>query len=166
MSYATMAARAAIAAGLAALVVGCQAPGSRSGAPASTPTATGPTTPTAAVSPSATPSPVTAANTVQVCQAVDRLIIATSRRIAADSTAATERELTGEQLADQLRGNLAELADQIRSQARRAEDPQIKKLVADTADQIDAGGRAERPAAWLADTFTRIPANLTRDCRP
>ncbi|MCX4387011.1 hypothetical protein OG777_08725 [Micromonospora peucetia] len=65
----------------------------------------------------------------------------------------------------QLRRNLAELADDVRAQARRAADPQIRTLIEETADRIDAGSRASRPAAWLDSTFTGLPPTLTRDCR-
>ncbi|MFC0507751.1 hypothetical protein [Micromonospora costi] len=155
---------AVLSALLAALLAGCQAAGDEPRAPASAGTPT--TTAAAPATPTTSPSAVTAANTVEVCQAVDRLIIEASRKIAADSTAATERELTGEQITAQLRGTLADLADEVRSQARRAQDREIRKLVSGTADRIDAGARADRPAAWLDDTFTGIPATLMRDCRP
>ncbi|SIR21308.1 hypothetical protein [Micromonospora avicenniae] len=155
--------RAVVAALLVALLAGCQAPGTESGDPASKKPLPSTTSVPAATT---SPSPVTAANTVEVCQAVNRLIIAASQKISADSTAATKRELTGEQISAQLRRTLAELADQVRGQARRAEDREIRTLVTSTADQIDAGARAVRPAAWLDDTFTAIPANLMRDCRP
>ncbi|MFC3504003.1 hypothetical protein ACFOOK_23950 [Micromonospora krabiensis] len=152
---------------LTALLAGCQSPGADTGTPDATATATAPATVPPAPSPSsASPSPFTAANTVAVCQAVDRLIIATSKEIAADSAKATERELTAEQIAEELRADLAELADQVRAEAGRAEDPRIEALVADTADRIDAGSRAKRPTTWMADTYTRIPTTLMRDCRP
>ncbi|MFI7604959.1 hypothetical protein ACIBTV_07530 [Micromonospora sp. NPDC049366] len=152
---------------LAALLAGCQSPGAGAGAPDDPATTTAPAGAAPTPSPtSASPSPFTAANTVAVCQAVDRLIIATSKEIAADSAKATERELTSEQIAEELRADLAELADQVRAQAGRAEDPGIEALVAETADRIDAGSRAKRPSSWLADTYTQIPTTLMRDCRP
>ncbi|WBB65265.1 hypothetical protein [Micromonospora sp. WMMD812] len=166
MSQPIVTGRWAVAAvALAALLAGCQSPGAETDGLGGAPTPTAVAAPATAPS-TASPSPVTAANTVAVCQAVDRLIIASSRRIATESAAATERELTGEQIADQLRRNLAELADHVRAQARRAEDPRIGILVRGVADRIDAGSRAARPTAWLSDTFTRIPADLMRDCRP
>ncbi|MEV4809835.1 hypothetical protein [Micromonospora avicenniae] len=155
--------RAAAAALLAALLAGCQAPGTKSSDLAThKPIPSTTTTPT----PTTSPSPVTAANTVEVCQAVDRLIIAARRKISADSAAATERELTGEEIDAQLRRTLAKLADQVRGEARRAQDREIRTLVTSTADRIDRGSRAARPTAWLDDTFTGIPAVLMRDCRP
>ncbi|TDC28898.1 hypothetical protein E1211_27015 [Micromonospora sp. 15K316] len=149
---------------LAALLAGCQAPGTSSDGPTSN--GARPSPPSAAATPTASPSPVTAANTAQVCQAVDGLIITASRRIVADSRAATERESTAEQLNARLRRTLADLADQVRDQARRAQDHEIRTLITSTADRIDAGARAGRPAAWLDDTFTEIPTALMRDCRP
>jgi hypothetical protein len=156
--------RAAAAVAFGVLAVGCQdAPREEAGTPtgASSPS---PTVPASAV---ASPSPVatTAANTAEVCREVDRVILAGSQKIATDSAASVSRDLTGEQVADQLRRNLAELADDVRAQARRAADPQIRALIDDTADRIDAGSRAARPAAWMSSTFTGIPPRLTRDCR-
>ncbi|PWU54797.1 hypothetical protein DLE60_29315, partial [Micromonospora globispora] len=115
--------------------------------------------------PTASPSPVTAANTAAVCAAVDKLIIAGSREIAADSTEATRRKLTPEQINGQLKGNLADLADDVRAQAARAQDPEIKALIADTATRIDAGARSDNPVKWLSSTFVDIPPRLTRECR-
>ncbi|MEV4197743.1 hypothetical protein [Micromonospora globbae] len=164
MSQPTSIVRWAAAAAALALLTGCQTSGTETGGPAPT-TPAAPTT-GAASTPTTSPSPVTAANTVEVCQAVDRLVIAASRKIAADSTAATERELTGEQISAQLRRTLGDLADDVRAQARRAQDQEVRALLGDTADRIDAGARAQRPAAWLDSTFTRIPATLMRECRP
>ncbi|MGK5738023.1 hypothetical protein [Micromonospora sp. URMC 103] len=167
--------RAASGVLLVALLAGCQASGdgtptaAESGAPAPIGAESGTPAPTGSAStatPTTSPSPVTAANTVEVCEAVDRLLLDASRKIAADSTAATERKLTGEQITAQLRETLADLADQVDAQARRAQDREIRTLVAGTADRIDAGARAERPTAWLAETYTDIPATLMRDCRP
>ncbi|MER7330509.1 MULTISPECIES: hypothetical protein [unclassified Micromonospora] len=156
--------RAAATVALGVLAVGCQdAPREEAGAPTGAPSAS-PTAPASAtVSPS--PVPTTAANTAEVCRQVDRAILAGSRKIATDSAASVRRDLTGEQVADQLRRNLADLADDVRAQARRAADPQIRALIEDTADRIDAGSRASRPAAWMTSTFTGIPAQLTRECR-
>ncbi|MEU5562614.1 hypothetical protein [Micromonospora musae] len=156
--------RVAGAALLATLLAGCQAPGANSAGPASNEPRPSPTS--APATPTASPSPVTAANTAEVCQAVDRLIITASRKIIADSNAATERKSTGEQLNAQLRRILDGLADQVRDQARRAQDREISTLITSTADRIDAGARASRPTTWLDDTFTGIPATLMRDCRP
>ncbi|MEU7994253.1 hypothetical protein AB0B83_02785 [Micromonospora sp. NPDC049060] len=155
--------RAAATVALGVLAVGCQDTAreetARPGA--------APPSPTAPASAAPSPSPVatTAANTVEVCREVDKLILAGSRRIATDSAASVTRDLTGEQVADQLRRNLAGLADDVRAQARRAADPEIRALIQDTADRIDAGSRASRPAAWMDSTFTAIPPKLTRECR-
>ncbi|MGW4502568.1 hypothetical protein ACWENR_28670 [Micromonospora sp. NPDC004336] len=154
--------RAAAAVALGVLAVGCQDTSPEqadAGAPAP-----GPTAP-ASAAPSPSPVATTAANTAEVCREVDRVIVAGSRRIATDSAASVDRDLTGEQVADQLRRNLADLADDVRAQARRAADPQIRALIEETADRIDAGSRASRPAAWMNSTFTAIPPRLTRDCR-
>ncbi|MEU6203772.1 hypothetical protein ABZ814_09290 [Micromonospora musae] len=156
--------RAAGAALLATLLAGCQTPGANSADPA--PNEPRPSPTSAPATPTASPSPVTAANTAEVCQAVDRLIITASRKIIADSNAATERKSTGEQLNAQLRRTLDGLADQVRDQARRAQDREIRTLITSTADRIDAGARASRPTVWLDETFTGIPATLMRDCRP
>ncbi|MEU4642047.1 hypothetical protein [Micromonospora sp. NPDC023814] len=155
--------RAAATVALAVLAVGCQdAPREEAGAPTGASSAS----PTAPASATASPSPVatTAANTVDVCRQVDRVILTGSQKIATDSTASVRRDLTGEQVTDQLRRNLADLADDVRAQARRAADPRIRTLIEDTADRIDAGSRASRPAAWMSSTFTGIPAQLTREC--
>ncbi|MBM0240055.1 hypothetical protein JNW88_28385 [Micromonospora sp. ATA32] len=152
---------------LAALGTGCQASPDNTAAPAGTPTATTAGSPTGTASPAASASSlaVTAANTAQVCTAVDQVIIAGSRKIAADSAAATKRDLSPEQLNDQLKRNLAGMADDVREQAARAQDPEIRALIVDTANRIDAGTRAGSPATWLGATFTGIPARLTRECR-
>ncbi|WP_327030348.1 hypothetical protein OG989_10055 [Micromonospora sp. NBC_01740] len=155
--------RAAATVALGVLAVGCQDTAREETAR----TGAAPPSPTAPASAAPSPSPVatTAANTVEVCREVDQLILAGSRRIATDSAASVPRDLTGEQVADQLRRNLAGLADDVRVQARRAADPEIRALIQDTADRIDAGSRASRPAAWMDSTFTAIPPKLTRECR-
>ncbi|MEH1098064.1 hypothetical protein [Micromonospora sp. CPCC 205561] len=155
--------RAAAAVALGVLAMGCQDAARQE----ATPTAAAPPGPTAPVSATSSPSPVatTAANTAEVCREVDRVILAGSRKIATDSAATVTRDLTGEQVADQLRRNLAGLADDVRAQARRAADPEIRALIEETADRIDAGSRAARPAAWMDSTFTGIPPRLTRECR-
>ncbi|MGC4786262.1 hypothetical protein ACLQ22_00230 [Micromonospora sp. DT178] len=155
--------RAAATVALGVLAVGCQDSAREEAAR----TGAAPPSPTASASAAPSPSPVatTAANTAEVCREVDRLIVAGSRRIATDSAASVTRDLTGEQVADQLRRNLAELADDVRGQARRAADPDIRALIQETADRIDAGSRAVRPAAWMDSTFTGIPPKLTRECR-
>ncbi|MBQ1072741.1 hypothetical protein KBX06_06105 [Micromonospora sp. C31] len=156
--------RAAATVALGVLAMGCQDTARKEAAS----TGASPPSPTAPASAGyRSPSPVatTAANTAEVCREVDRAIVAGSRRIATDSAASVTRELTGQQVADQLRRNLAELADDVRAQARRAADPQIRALIEETAERIDAGSRASRPAAWMAATFTGIPPKLTRECR-
>ena len=158
----TTAIRAAALVTLTALGAGCQATGEESAAPAGT-TAAAPST-SAEAGPTASPSPVTAANTAAVCAAVDKLIISGSREIAADSTEATRRKLTPEQLNGQLKGNLAGLADDVRAEAARAQDPEIKALISDTAASIDAGARSDNPVKWLSSTFVDIPPRLTREC--
>ncbi|MEH0970336.1 hypothetical protein V6U77_04260 [Micromonospora sp. CPCC 205546] len=155
--------RAAATVALGVLAMGCQETAREEAAR----TGASPAGTTAPASPTPSPSPVatTAANTAEVCREVDRVIVAGSRRIAADSAASLTRDLTGEQVADQLRRNLAGLADDVRAQARRAADPQIRTLIEQTADRIDAGSRESRPAAWMDATFTGIPPKLTRECR-
>ncbi|RLK23946.1 hypothetical protein DER29_1837 [Micromonospora sp. M71_S20] len=155
--------RAAATVAPGVLAVGCQDSAREEAAR----TGAAPPSPTAPASAAPSPSPVatTAANTVEVCREVDQLILAGSRRIATDSAASVTRDLTGEQVADQLRRNLAELADDVRGQARRAADPDIRALIQETADRIDAGSRASRPATWMDSTFTGIPPKLTRECR-
>ncbi|WP_200213709.1 hypothetical protein [Micromonospora coerulea] len=151
---------------LTALAGACQSTGGESAAPAGStaaaPSATALPTGTPAVT--ATASPVTAANTLAVCTSVDKLIIAGSRKIAADSAAATRGELTPEQVSAQLKENLADLADDVRGQATRAQDPEIKALITDTADRIDAGARSSAPVKWLSSTFVSIPPRLTDRC--
>ncbi|WFE63665.1 hypothetical protein [Micromonospora sp. WMMD714] len=134
--------------------------------PSATVTATGEATPDAVVPTTATASPTTgsALNTAQVCRAVDQLIIDGSRQIVADSTAATREELTPEQLNGKLKGRLSRLADDVRGQARRAQDARIKKLIDDTAAKIDDGAAAKSPASWMGKEFVDIPPRLTRDC--
>ncbi|SCG64448.1 hypothetical protein [Micromonospora coxensis] len=153
---------------LGTLTAGCQDTGDGPADPASAPTGVATTTgaPTPTGDPTASPSPTgpSAANTVAVCREVDRLIIEGSRRIAADSAAATRRELTPEQLNGQLKGSLAKLADDVRAQAGKAEDPRIRTLVGDAAKQIDAGAGAASPATWMSRSFVGIPEKLARDC--
>ncbi|MEU7982582.1 hypothetical protein AB0B63_29125 [Micromonospora sp. NPDC049081] len=122
------------------------------------------TTPTAGTPTAGTPTAGTAANTAQVCRAVDQLIIDGSRQITADSAAATREELTPEQLNGKLKGRLSGLADDLRAQARKARDARIRKLVDETARKIEAGAAAKSPASWMGTDFVEIPARLTRDC--
>ncbi|MBY8871709.1 hypothetical protein K7640_07630 [Micromonospora sp. PLK6-60] len=155
-------------AAVAALTAGCQGtadtPASApTGATASAAEATG--TPTVAPSPSASPRPVTAVNTAEVCRKVDQLIIEGSRRIAADSAAATKNELTPEQVEAQLKENLAGLADDVRGQAGKARNPEIRALLTDTAKRIDAGAQSTDPVKWMSATFVAIPPRLMKECR-
>ncbi|MEH0938155.1 hypothetical protein [Micromonospora psammae] len=154
---------------VAALTAGCQSAGDdRAPTAPATAAATAPAggTPTAAEpTAAATPTTASAANTLAVCQAVDKLIIDASRDIARDSASATQRELTPEQLNGQLKGNLAELANDVRDQAARAEDPRVRAVVTDVAEQIDGGVAAKSPATWMTTSFVDIPPRLTRDCR-
>ncbi|MEU7620298.1 hypothetical protein AB0B27_30000 [Micromonospora rifamycinica] len=153
---------------LVALAAGCAhddtdaAPGPSAGA---TVAGTGEATPDA-VTATATATPTTGStlNTAQVCRAVDQLIIDGSRQIVADSTEATREELTPEQLNGKLKGRLSRLADDVREQARRAQDARIKKLVDETAAKIDDGAAAKSPASWMGSEFVDIPPRLTRDC--
>lgn len=156
--------RAAALVTLTALGAGCQATDEDSAAPPGTTAAPSPSA-EAVPTPSASPSPVTAANTAAVCAAVDKLIIAGSREITADSAAATRQKLTPEQVNAELKENLTDLADDVRGQAARAQDPEIKALVTDTAKRIDAGARSSDPVKWLSSTFVDIPQRLTRECR-
>ncbi|MEV0425450.1 hypothetical protein [Micromonospora sp. NPDC050495] len=161
---ATTALRAAALVTLTALAGACQADGSPdAAAPAGGPTAA-PTTVEPAPT-TATPSPPTAANTAEVCAEVDKLIIAKSREIAADAVAATRKQLTPEQINAQVKTDLADLADDVREQAARAADPEIRTLVGRTAQQLDAGARSATPVKWLSSTFVAIPPRLARDCR-
>ncbi|MBM0229760.1 MULTISPECIES: hypothetical protein [Micromonospora] len=148
---------------LTALTGACQSTGEGTAAPAGT-TAPAPSASAAAIGTTAAPSPVTAANTAAVCASVDKLIIAGSREIADDSAAATRQEFTPEQVNAQLKANLTELADDVRGQAARAQDPEIKALITDTADRIDAGARSAAPVKWLTSTFVGIPRRLTDEC--
>ncbi|MGR6316924.1 hypothetical protein Q2K19_08385 [Micromonospora soli] len=162
----TTAIRAAALVTMTALAAGCQSSGEDSAAPAGTRTAP-PAASSAGPEPSATasPSPPTAANTAAVCAAVDKLIITKSKEIAADSAAATRRDLTPEQVNAQVTGHLADLADDVRGQAAKARDPEIKALITDTARRIDAGAKSATPVKWLGSTFVDIPPRLTRECR-
>ncbi|NES26446.1 hypothetical protein GCE86_28505 [Micromonospora terminaliae] len=162
----TTAIRAAALVAMTALAAACQPTVEDRAAPAGEPTAATTPSVTAAATPSATASPsrVTAANTAAVCAEVDKLIIAKSQEIAADSAAATRRQLTPEQINEQVKTDLADLADGVRGQAARAEDPEIKALVADAAQRIDAGARSSTPVKWLGSTFVEIPQRLTREC--
>ncbi|SCG44945.1 hypothetical protein [Micromonospora inositola] len=162
----TTAIRTAALVTLTALAGGCSSSGEETAAPGGTtapaPSASAPATGTPAAT--AAPSPVTTANTAAVCASLDKLIIAGSRKIADDSAAATRRELTPEQVNAQLKGNLTDLADDVRGQAAGARDPEIKALITDTADWIDAGARSATPVKWLSSTFVGIPRRLTDEC--
>ncbi|MET8906538.1 hypothetical protein [Micromonospora sp. NPDC004551] len=164
---ATAAIRAAALVTMTALAAACQPAAEDRPVPAGESTAAPAPYATAASAPSATASPsrVTAANTAAVCAAVDKLIIAKSREIAADSAAATRRQLTPEQINAQVKADLADLADGVRGQAARAEDPEIRALVGDAAERIDAGARSSTPVRWLGSTFVEIPQRLARECR-
>ncbi|SCL18073.1 hypothetical protein GA0070624_1443 [Micromonospora rhizosphaerae] len=156
--------RVAALGALTLLGAGCQPTDEENSSPAGTfaaPSASAEAVPT----PSASPSPVTAANTAAVCAAVDKLIIAGSQEIVQDSAAATRRQLTPEQVNAQLKGNLADLADEVRGQAARAQDPQIKALIGETADRIDTGAESSSPVKWLNSTFVGIPQRLAKECR-
>lgn len=156
--------RAAALVTIPALAGACQSAEKDTAAPAGNWTAP----PTAAAEPApsaASPSPVTAANTAAVCAEVDKLIIAKSRKIAADSAAATRKQLTPEQINAQVKTDLADLADGVRGQAAKAENPAIKALVSETANRIDAGAKSATPVKWLSSTFVAIPQRLTRECR-
>ncbi|MGY0006773.1 hypothetical protein [Micromonospora sp. I033] len=161
----TTAIRAAALVTVTALAAACQSTGEQGAAPAGEPTAAPTVTAAPAPAATATPSPVTAANTAAVCAAVDKLIIDKSKEIAADSAAATRRQLTPEQINDQVKVDLADLADDVRRQATRAEDPEIKALVTDAARRIEAGAKSSTPVKWLGSTFVEIPQRLTRECR-
>ncbi|MEU4477208.1 hypothetical protein AB0F68_03935 [Micromonospora sp. NPDC023966] len=163
----TTAIRTAALVTMTALAAACQPTGEESAAPAGEPTAAPTVTavPTPAPTATAAPSPVTAANTAAVCAEVDKLIIAKSKEIAADSAAATRRQLTPEQINDEVKADLADLADDVRRQATRAEDPEIKALVGDAARRIEAGAKSSTPVKWLSSTFVEIPQRLTRECR-
>ncbi|WP_431925707.1 hypothetical protein [Micromonospora wenchangensis] len=154
---------------LAALATGCSdgetgtdaAPGPSATASTGTPT---PEAAASTVPESTAPTTGTAANTAQVCRAVDQLIIDGSRQITADSADATRKELTPEQLNGKLKGRLSRLADDVRAQARKARDDRIRKLVEETATKIDAGAATKSPASWMGTDFVDIPPRLTRDC--
>lgn len=147
--------RAAAAVALGVLFMGCQETAREQATARTTESSPSPT-----ATASATRAPV-AANTAEVCRQADQLILVGGRKIVTDPATAVPRDLT----TDQLRRDLAELADDVRAQARQAVDPQIRALIEETADRIDAGSRAPRPAAWVDSTFTGIPPMLTRDCR-
>ena len=156
---------------LAVLATGCSDDGSDTDAAPGTPTSaagapTGEATPDPVTStgPPTTPTAGTAANTAQVCRAVDQLIIDGSRQITVDSADATREELTPEQLNGKLKGRLSRLADDVREQARKAKEARIKKLVNETATKIEAGAAAKSPASWMGTDFVEIPSRLTRDC--
>ncbi|WP_320068110.1 hypothetical protein [Micromonospora sp. RTGN7] len=152
---------------LAAFAAGCQSAEDGAGEPAAAP----PTTASAEQPTGAAPEPsgssggVTAANTDQVCRAVDKLLLAGSKEIAAESAAATRAEETSEQLNARLKATLDDLADDVREQASRAEDREIEALLTDTAKQLDAGARSTSPVKWLGSTYVDIPPKLTRECR-
>jgi hypothetical protein len=154
--------RAAALVALAALAAGCGSEDSGD-APAAAPSAG--VASTGAPDGSASPGAVTAANTAEVCQAVDKLIVAGSKKIADESAAATRGEETSEELNSRLKATLGGLADDVRKQAGRAEDPGIEELLTDTAKQLDAGARSSTPVKWLGSTFVDIPPKLTRECR-
>ncbi|NES14787.1 MULTISPECIES: hypothetical protein [Micromonospora] len=159
----TSALRAATLVTLTALAGACQSTGEDSAAPVGSPTAA-PSVTSAEPGPT-TAEPPTAANTAAVCAEVDKLIIAKSREIAADSAAAARKQLTPEQINAQVKADLADLADDVRGQAAKAADPEIKALVTETAQKIDAGAKSASPVKWLSSTFVAIPQRLTRECR-
>ncbi len=161
--------RAAALVALLALAAGCQSDDTAddpAAGPATADAPTGSVEPFAATStPSASTPAVTAANTVEVCGEVDRLILAGSKKLAADSAAATkDKETTPDELNDRLKRTIAGLAGDVRRQAARAEDPEIEKLIGDVAKQLDGGAKAASPAKWLGETFVDIPPKLAREC--
>jgi hypothetical protein len=156
--------RAAALVTVTALAGACQSTGEDTADPAGNWTAP-PTVSAAEPAPNTSPSRVTAANTAAVCAQVDKLIIAKSREIAADSAAATRKQLTPEQINAQVKDHLADLADDVRGQAAKAENPEIKALVSETAKRIDAGAKSATPVKWLSSTFVAIPQRLTQECR-
>jgi hypothetical protein len=164
---ATTAIRAAALVTVTALAAACQPAEEESAAPTRSPSTAPSVSAAAEVAPTtATPSPPTAANTATVCAAVDKLIIDKSKEIAADSAAATRNQLTPEQINAEVKGDLADLADDVRAQAGKATDPEIKALVRDAAQKIDAGARSSTPVKWLSSSFVQIPQRLSRECRP
>ncbi|MCI4063947.1 hypothetical protein MRQ36_15660 [Micromonospora sp. R77] len=163
--------RAAALVAMTALAAGCQSTGTdEAAAPAGSSTPAAPSAdpeaaPAVTTSPVSSPSPATAANTVAVCSTVDKLIITKSKEIAAGSASATRRELTPEQINAEVKSDLADLADDVRGQAARATDPEIKALITATAKQIDAGADSATPVKWLSSTFVGIPQRLSEQCR-
>ncbi|WP_405114157.1 hypothetical protein OG559_08780 [Micromonospora sp. NBC_01405] len=159
--------RAAALVTLAIFAAGCQSGGDAAEEPAAAPPTSAPAAPptSAAALPSESPTAVTAANTDEVCRAVDKLIVAGSKRIAADSATATRDEETNDELNARLKRTLAGLADDVRKQAARAEDREIEALISDTAKQLDGGARSATPVKWLSTTFVDIPPKLARGCR-
>ncbi|WP_432956398.1 hypothetical protein [Micromonospora haikouensis] len=165
--------RAAALVAVLAFAAGCQSDDTADGpAAAPAPTVDASTAPTDSVepfaatsTPSASTPAVTAANTAEVCGEVDRLILAGSKKLAADSAEATrDKETTPDELNDRLKRTIAGLAGDVRKQAARAEDPEIEKLITDVAKQLDGGAKAASPAKWLGETFVDIPPKLARDC--
>ncbi|WP_229402663.1 hypothetical protein [Micromonospora okii] len=159
--------RTAALVALAAFAAGCQSADDTAGEPAAAPPTSAPADPPTgtAPEPSESPQAVTAANTVEVCQAVDKLIVAGSKKIADESAAATRGEETSEELNSRLKATLGGLADDVREQAERAEDDEIEELLTETAKQLDTGARSSTPVKWLGSTFVDIPPKLTRECR-
>nr|QLJ99089.1 hypothetical protein HZU44_02550 [Micromonospora carbonacea] len=157
--------RATALVALAALAAGCQSDDTADD-PAAAPVTTASTAPPASTEPfAATSTPaVTAANTAAVCGEVDRLILAGSKKLAADSAEATRDKATADELNSRLKQTIAGLAGDVREQAARAEDPEIEKLIADVAKQLDGGAKAASPAKWMGDTFVDIPPRLAREC--
>jgi hypothetical protein len=155
--------RATALVSLAAFAAGCQSDPDGAGEPAAVSPTTAPATPTDDAEPSSSGAG-TAANTDKVCRAVDKLLLAGSKKLAADSATATREEETGEQLEARLKGTLDDLADDVRAQAKRAEDGEIEALLTETAKQLDAGARSSDPVKWLSSTFVDIPPKVTRDC--
>ncbi|MGY3514898.1 hypothetical protein ACVMYR_01125 [Micromonospora sp. PTRAS2] len=167
--------RAAALVAVLALAAGCQESDDTTDDPAAAPATAAPTASTAPTdsvepfaatsTPSASTPAVTAANTAEVCGEVDRLILAGSKKLAADSAAVTrDKETTPDELNDRLKRTIAGLAGDVRRQAARAEDPEIEKLITDVAKQLDGGAKAASPAKWLGETFVDIPPKLARDC--
>ncbi|WP_036373905.1 hypothetical protein [Micromonospora sp. ATCC 39149] len=158
--------RATALVALAALAAGCQSDDTADD-PAAAPVTTASTAPPASTEPfAATSTPaVTAAQHRPRCAGrVDRLILAGSKKLAADSAEATRDKATADELNSRLKQTIAGLAGDVREQAARAEDPEIEKLIADVAKQLDGGAKAASPAKWMGDTFVDIPPRLAREC--
>jgi len=101
----------------------------------------------------------------EVCLAIAKAVLDTSKKIADESVAAIEQGKSEADRNKQLQATFAELATELEAQAAKATDPALKAEIEKSAAGIEAGAKSADPTAFVGTDFVKLATAVDKSCK-